>query len=108
MKATYESREPPPSGDVHSIVPPHCNGHQNGQQSGYMLHRCFVDCCPGGCRDNMEQVVAQWQCPVASDEALVKLHWAMRSALLQCIRVTIEKACNRDAHDCCRCLFHLV
>jgi len=33
-----ESHESPPSGDARGIVPPHCNGHQNGQQSEYMLH----------------------------------------------------------------------
>jgi len=33
-----ESHEPPPSGDARGIVPPHRNGHQNGQQSEYMLH----------------------------------------------------------------------
>jgi len=32
----YESHEPPPSGDARGIVPPHCDGYQNGQQSGYM------------------------------------------------------------------------
>ena len=35
-----ESHEPPPSGDVRGIVPPHCNGNQNGQQSMYMLDHC--------------------------------------------------------------------
>jgi len=30
----YESHEPPPSGDARSIVPPHFDGHQNGQQMG--------------------------------------------------------------------------
>ncbi len=31
---------------------------------------CLFACCPGGCRGNMEQIVAQWQHPVASDVAL--------------------------------------
>jgi hypothetical protein len=30
----YESHEPPPSGDAHGIVLPHCHGHRNGQQKG--------------------------------------------------------------------------
>ncbi len=30
----YESHEPPPLGDARSIVLPHRNGHQNGQQVG--------------------------------------------------------------------------
>ncbi len=42
----------------------------------------FVDCslfacCPGGRWGNTEQVVAQWQHPVASGVALDMLHWAM-------------------------------
>jgi len=32
----YESHEPPPLGDASGIVPPHCHGHQNDQQSGYI------------------------------------------------------------------------
>ena len=55
----YESPEPPPLGDAHGIVPSHRPGHQNGQQSGHILHRCFVCCHPGGRRGNTEQVVAQ-------------------------------------------------
>ncbi len=34
----YESHEPPPSGNARGIVLPHRDGHQNGQQSGYMFH----------------------------------------------------------------------
>ena len=34
----YESHEPPPLVDLHGIVPLHRDGHQNGQQSGYMFH----------------------------------------------------------------------
>ena len=55
----YESHKPPPSGDVRGIIPPHRNGHQNGQQSGYMLHYRCVDCHPGGRRGDMERLVAQ-------------------------------------------------
>ena len=40
----YESHEPPPSGDARGIVLAHCNGHQHGQQSGYMFHYRCVDC----------------------------------------------------------------
>ena len=43
----YESHEPPPSGDARGIVLPHRNGHQNGQQSGCILHHHLVHCCPG-------------------------------------------------------------
>jgi hypothetical protein len=46
----------------------------------------FVDCylfacCPGGRWGNTEQVVAQWQHPVASGVTLDMLHWAMRFVL---------------------------
>jgi hypothetical protein len=40
-----ESYEPPPLGNALSVVPPHCNGHRNGQESGYIFHHCCVDCC---------------------------------------------------------------
>ena len=99
----YESHEPPPLGKVCSIAPPLRNDHQNCQQSGYILHRCFVACCPGGCRGDTEQVVTRWQCPVASGEAMVMLHCAMCSILLQCVQVAIEMACNGGAFVCpCR------
>ena len=35
----YESHKPPPSGDACGIVPPRRDGHQNGLQRGYILHR---------------------------------------------------------------------
>ena len=63
------------AGDAHGIALPHRNGHQNGQQSGYILHYCCVDCSPGGRLDDTERVVAQWRRSVASGEALVMLHW---------------------------------
>jgi hypothetical protein len=77
----YKSHEPPPSGDAHGIVPAHRDGHQNGQQSGYMLHNCCVDCRPGGRRGNTERVVAQWRRSVASGEALVMLHRVIKAVL---------------------------
>ena len=51
----YESHGPTSSGHVRGIVPAHCHGHQNGQQSGHILHRCFVFCHPGGCRGDTER-----------------------------------------------------
>jgi hypothetical protein len=44
---------------------------------GTFVCRCFVCCCPGGRWGNMEQVVAQWQRPVAFRVALDMPHWAM-------------------------------
>ena len=90
----YESHKPPTFGNVRSIVPPHRNDHQNCQQSGYILHCCFVDCRPGGRRGNAEQAVARLQHPVASGEALVMLNQVMRSVLLQCVRMAIKMACD--------------
>jgi len=66
----YESHKPPLSGDVHCIVPAHHDGHRNGQQSWFILHRRTVCCCPGGRRGNTERVVAQWWRLVASIKAL--------------------------------------
>ena len=49
-----ESHEPPPLGDALSTVPTHHDGHRNGQQSGHILHQCFVDGHPGGCPGDTE------------------------------------------------------
>ncbi len=57
-----------------------------------MLHYCCFDCCPSGRWGNTERVVARWQHPVASGEALVMLHWAMRSVLHQRTAMAIELA----------------
>ena len=73
----FESPGPPPSGNALYTVPAHCDGHRNEKQSGYILHGCFVTCCPGSRQGNTEQVVARWQCQVASGVALDMLHWAM-------------------------------
>ena len=104
----YESHKIPPSSDARSIVLPHHNGHWNGQQSGYMLHYCCVDCHPCGCRGDMEQVVARWQHPVAFGEALVMLHWAMRSILRRHTAMAIKIACNGGAFFCRYRLFWLL
>ena len=55
----YESHEPPPSGNVHGLVLPQCDGHRNGQQSWYILCHRFVDCCPGGSQGNTKHLVPQ-------------------------------------------------
>ena len=103
-----ESHEPPPSsGDAHGMVPLHRDGHQNGYQSGYILHLCFVCCFPDGHRGNTEQVVAQWQQPVASGIALDMLHQTMPHVSLQRLRVAIEMACDGDAFVRRRHLFCL-
>ena len=93
----YENHEPPPSGDAGVIVLPHRHGHRNGQQSGYTLHHLCVNCCPAGRLGNTRQVVARWQRPVASGEALVMLHWEMRSVLHQRTAMPIKMARNGGA-----------
>jgi hypothetical protein len=103
----YESHEPLPSGDAHGIVPKHRHGQRNGQQSGHILHLCFVCCRPSGRCGNTEQVVAKWQCPVASGEALVMLHWEMYAVLHRRTVMAMETACNGGAFVCCCHLIHL-
>jgi len=86
----YESPGPPPSGDARGKVPPHHGDHQNGHQSGYMIHRCFVCCRSGGHQGDTERVVAQWRRPVASGVALGMPHWAMPHVSLQCLTMAIN------------------
>jgi len=75
----YESQKPPSLSDACGIVPVHCDGHQNGQQSGYILHNRCVDCHPSGRQGDAERVVTRWWHSVASGEKLIMLHRAMRS-----------------------------
>jgi len=103
----YESHETSPLGHALIIVLPHHGGHQNGQQSGCVLHCRFVCCCPGSCRGDTERVVARWQHPVASGVALEMLHWAMPHVLLQRLYMAIKMACNGGAFVCHRHLFYL-
>ena len=93
----YESHEHSPSGDARGKVPAHCDGHQNGQQSGHILHLCLVCCHSGGCRGNTEQVVAWWRCPVSSGVALDMLHREMPHVSLQRLTMAIEMARNGGA-----------
>ena len=70
-----------------------------------MFHSRCVDCRLGGRRGDTEQVVAQWRHPVASGEALIMLHWAMRSVLHRRTAMAIEIACDGGAFVCNRSLF---
>jgi hypothetical protein len=88
----YESPGPPPSGYARGIVPPHRDHHQNGHQSGYILHNRCVDCRPGGRRGDTERVVARWRRSVASGEDLVMLHRVMRSVAHQRTAMAIKMA----------------
>ena len=106
----YESHEPHPSGDARGILPPHCDHHRNGHQSGYILHYRCVDCRPGDRRGDTERVVARWRRSVASGEALDMLLRAMHSVSHRRTAMAIEMA--RDGghsfaaaayFDCCNC-----
>ena len=99
----YENPGPPPLGDVRGIVPPHRDDHQNGHQSGYIIHQCFVCCCPGGRQGDTERVGTRWRRPVASGViALEMLHQAMPHVALQRLTMDIEMARNGGAfvHRC--------
>ena len=104
----YESHESPPLGDVHGIMLPHRHGHQNGQQSWYILHRRFVCCHPGGRRGNTERVVDQWWRPVASGKSLVMLHQAMRFVPHRHTAMAIKMARDGGAFVRRRRLFRLL
>ncbi len=72
---------------------------------GTFFCRRFMCCCPGGRWGNIEQVVAQWRCPVASGVALDMPHQAMPSVLLRCTAVAIEMAGGWGPFVChCRLL----
>ena len=58
-------------------------------------------------RGDTGRIIAQWQSPVASSEALDVLHQAMRSALHRRIAMTIEMARKGGAFVRHRCLFCL-
>jgi hypothetical protein len=58
------------------------------------LHYRCVDCRPGGRRGDTERVVARWRRSVASGEALIMLHWAMRSVSHRRTAMAIEMARN--------------
>jgi hypothetical protein len=64
---------------------------------GVFVDCCLFACCSGGRWGNTEQVVAQWQCPVASEVALDMTHWAMPSELLRRIRKAFETGRNGGA-----------
>jgi hypothetical protein len=73
---------------------------------GVLFDCHFVDCRPGGCRGNAEQVVARWRLPGASSVALDLLHRAMPRASLQHVCMAIKMACNRGTHVCHHQFYH--
>jgi hypothetical protein len=72
------------------------------------LHYCCVDCRPGGRRGDTERVVARWRHSVASGEALVMLHRAMRSVSHRRTAVAIEMARDGGTFVRRRRLFRLL
>ncbi len=65
---------------------------------GVFVDCCLYSCCPGGCWGNMEQVVIQNWCPVASGVALDMPHRAMLSVLPGRTAVAIKMA-NNGGHS---------
>ncbi len=61
---------------------------------GVSVDCCLFACCPGSRWGNTEQVVAQWQHPVASEVALDMLHWVMRFILHRRTAMAIQMANN--------------
>jgi hypothetical protein len=57
---------------------------------GVFVDCCLFACCSGGRWGNMEQVIARWRRPVASEVALDMPHWGMLSVLLRRIRKTFK------------------
>ena len=104
----YESHGPTPLGNVRGIVPAHRHGHRNGQQSGYILHRHFVICHPGGCWGDSEQVVTRWWHLVAFMKALDLLCWAMHVVLHHHTATAIEMASDGGTFVRCCHLFRLI
>ena len=64
------------------------------------FHRHLFACCLDGRWGNLEQVVAQWQCPVASKVALDMPHWVTPSVLPGRIAVAIKMANDGGAFVC--------
>jgi hypothetical protein len=64
---------------------------------GVFVDCCLFACCSGSRWGDTEQVVAQWQRPVASEVALDMPHQAMPSVLLRHIRKAFETSHNGGA-----------
>jgi hypothetical protein len=60
----------------------------------FFVDCCLFFCCPGSCWGDTELVVTQCRRPGTSSVALDLLNQAMPRALLQCVRMAIEMACN--------------
>jgi hypothetical protein len=69
---------------------------------GVFVDCCLFACCPGGRWGNTEQVVAQYQRPVASGVALDMPLKAMPSVLLRRTTMAIEMAGGQGAFVCHR------
>ena len=68
---------PPLLGDTYGTVSAHSHGHRNGQQTARIFPSSLFACNPGGRWGDTVRILAQWQRPVASSEALDPLHWSM-------------------------------
>ena len=69
----YESHEPPPSVDARYSTAA-SRWPSKRQQSGYIMHHCWVDCRPGGRLGITEWVVARWRRFMAFIKATKRHH----------------------------------
>ena len=93
---------------MRAVLPAHRHGHQNGQQSGHILHRHFVFCCPDGRQGDTERVVARWRCLVVFMNAMDLLRWAMSAVSHHRSAMAIEMASNGGTFVRCCGLFCLI
>jgi hypothetical protein len=85
-------------GDALGYVP--AMAIKTASKVGVFIHGCLFACCPGSHWGNTEQVVTQWQCPVASGIALDMLHWAMLFISHRRITMAIKTASRSGTFDC--------
>jgi hypothetical protein len=100
---------PPPAGDACGIVPVHPTAIKMASKVGALFHCCFGCCRPGGCRGNMERVVARWRHPVASGLRGSPGHAASGNAVYTAPMHLHghQNGLQQSAFIFCRRLFHL-
>ncbi len=108
LSGLYQSPAPPPLGNARSIVPVHCHGDQNGQQSWSIFSLLFCLLLPwqppGQYGESSHPMAATSGFRVALD----MLHQAMPSVLLYRAHMAIKMAHNGGAFVSCCHLFCLI
>ncbi len=75
---------------------------------GVFVDCCLFACCPGSRWGNAEQVVARWQCPVASGVSLDMPHGTIPSLSLRHTAVAIKTVGGLGAFVCHCCLIWII